>query len=128
MTHYVLRGSTQWNLLNEVYLLSKFDDSGFSVTESIEIFKLIILQSLSSPKLIFILLPLGKSKFILLVLSFWLWTGHSYFSEVGKYIRPQKTIQTHTVRLKNQKPPLGSGTSHFPWFNQQESRTGFLSQ
>ena len=32
MRHYL-----QWNLLNEVYLLSKFDDSSFSVTENIQI-------------------------------------------------------------------------------------------
>ena len=45
MTHYLLRQSTQWNLLNEVYLLSKFDDSSFSLTENIQIFKLVILQT-----------------------------------------------------------------------------------
>ena len=33
--HYLLRWSTQWNLLNEVYLLSKFDVSSFSMTGDI---------------------------------------------------------------------------------------------
>ena len=96
MTHYLLRQSTQWNLLNEVYLLSKFDDSSFSVTEDIQIFKLVILQTLSSPKLIFIFLlwasQIDPTRFFSL-----LWTGHSYFTEFGQYIRLQKTIQTHTI-------------------------------
>ena len=30
--------------------------------------------------------------------------------------------------IKTQEPHIGSGTSYFQWFNQQESRTGFLSQ
>ena len=94
MMHYLLRQSTQWNLLNEVYVLSKCDDSSFSATENIQMFKLVILQTLSSPNLILILLTLGKSK---LILFFFPDFGHSYFAEFGQYIRLQKTIQTHTV-------------------------------
>ena len=90
MTHYLLRQSTKWNLLNEVYLLSKFDDSSFSVTENIQIFKLVILQTLSSPKLIFILLTLGKSKLILFILFLWLWTGHSYLMSLGNILGHRK--------------------------------------
>ena len=30
--------------------------------------------------------------------------------------------------IKIQEPRIGSGTSYFQWFNQRESRTGFLSQ
>ena len=56
---------TQCNPFNEVYLLSKFDVSSFSVTGNIQIFKLVILLILSSLKLIFILLTLGKSKLTL---------------------------------------------------------------
>ena len=33
--HYHLRRSTQWNPFNDVYLLSKFDVSSFSVTGDI---------------------------------------------------------------------------------------------
>ena len=29
--------------------------------------------------------------------------------------------------IKIQEPRIGSGTSYFQWFNQRESRTGFLS-
>ena len=43
MTHYLLRQSTKRSPLNEAYLLSKFDVSSFSVTEDIQIFKLVIL-------------------------------------------------------------------------------------
>ena len=34
--HYHLRRSTHWNPFNDVYLLSKFDVSSFSVTEDID--------------------------------------------------------------------------------------------
>ena len=92
----LLRRSAQWNHLNEFYLLSKFDVSSFSMTGDvyIYIFKLVILQTLSSSKLIFILLTLGKWKLTLLVHSYWYWAGHSYFTEFGQDIRPQKTIET----------------------------------
>ena len=58
--HYRLRRSTQWNPFNDVYLLSKFDVSNFSVAGDIEIFTLVILLTLSSSNLIFILLTLDK--------------------------------------------------------------------
>ena len=41
--HYPLRRSTQWKPFNNVYLLSKFDVSSFSMTEDIQIFKMVIL-------------------------------------------------------------------------------------
>ena len=44
--------------------------SSFSVTGDIEIFKLVILVTLSSSKLIFTLLTLGKSKLALFVLFY----------------------------------------------------------
>ena len=67
MTHYLLRQSTQWNPLNEVYLLSKFDVSSFYMTEDKQIFKLVILLTLISSKLIFIWLTLDKSKLTLFI-------------------------------------------------------------
>ena len=57
--HYLLRQRTQLNPLNEVYLMSKFDVSSFSMTWDIQIFKLVIFLILSSSKLIVILLNLG---------------------------------------------------------------------
>ena len=119
MTHYLLKRSTQWNLLIEVYLLSKFDDSSFSMTENIQIFKLVILQTLSS-----------QSWY-----SFcWLWASQywsylfffSNFGQVtvillslGSTVGRRKQSKPTPFDKKNQEPPIGSGTSHFPWFNQQ---------
>ena len=65
--HYRLRRSTQWNPFNDVYLLSKFDVSNFFVTEDKQIFKLVISLTLSSSKLVFILLTLGKPALTLIV-------------------------------------------------------------
>ena len=65
ITTLLPEANNQWNPFNDVYLLSKFDVSSFSVTEDNYIFKLVILLTLSSSKLIFILLTLGKSKLIL---------------------------------------------------------------
>ena len=42
--------------------MSRFDVSSFSMTEDIQIFKLVILLALSSSKLIFISVALDKSK------------------------------------------------------------------
>ena len=42
---YLLRRSTQWNPLNVVYLLSKFDVSSFSMTEDIYIYIYIYIQT-----------------------------------------------------------------------------------
>ena len=56
---------------------------------------------------------------------YWLWASHSCFSEFGQDVRPQKTIQTLSTWQKIQEPCIGSGTSHFQWFNQRESRTAF---
>ena len=51
----------------DIYLLPKFDVSSFYKTGDIEIFKLVILLTLSSSKLIFILRTLGKSEVMLFV-------------------------------------------------------------
>ena len=67
---YLLRQSTQWNPLNEVYLLCKFGVSSFSMTGDIKIFKLVILLTLSSSKLIVIFLSFGKLKLTLLVYNY----------------------------------------------------------
>ena len=64
--HYCLRRSTQWNFFKDVYQLSKLDVSSFSVTGGI-VFKLVILLTLSSSKLVFTLLILGKSELTLFV-------------------------------------------------------------
>ena len=77
----------------DIYLLPKFDVSSFYKTGDIEIFKLVILLTLSSSKLIFILRTLGKSEVMLFVPFYWLWTGHSYFTEFGQ-VMLWKTIQT----------------------------------
>ena len=94
MTHYLLRQSTQWNLLNEVYLLSKFDDSSFSVTENIQIFKLVILQTLSS-----------QSWY-----SFcWLWASQNwsylfFFSNFGQVTVILLSLGSTVGRRKQSKP------------------------
>ena len=75
----------------EVYLLSKFDVSSF--------FKLIILITLSSSKLIVKLLTLGKLK-LTLIYFYLLWAGHSCFTEIGQDVKPRKTIQTLSVWQK----------------------------
>ena len=67
--HYFLRQSSQQNPY-QVYLLSKFDVSSFSVTGDIQIFKLVILLTTSSTKLIAILLTLGSSKLTVVLLTF----------------------------------------------------------
>ena len=89
--------NSQWNPLNEVYLLSKFDVFSFSMTGDIQIFKLVIFLTLSSSKLIVIFLTLGNSKWTLLVHFFLLWAGQLFY--FGQDIRLQKTTQT----LSNQK-------------------------
>ena len=61
--------------------MSKFDVSGSSVTGEIQIFKLVILLTLSSSKSIFVLLTLGESKFTLFGPFYLVRTGHSYFTK-----------------------------------------------
>ena len=75
--------------------------------------------------MIAILLTLSKSKLTVLVHFNGLWAGHSCFIEFGQNARPWKTIQTLSFWQKIQEPGIGSGTSHFQWFNQQASRTWF---
>ena len=65
----------EMHLFKDIYLLPKFDVSSFYRTGDIEILKLVILVTLSSSKLIFILITLGKSELMLFVPFYWLWTG-----------------------------------------------------
>ena len=62
-----MRQGIQWNPLNVVYLLSVFDVSSFSMPGDIQIFKLVILLTLSSSNLKVVLVILGKTKLTLLV-------------------------------------------------------------
>ena len=112
------------NPFNEVYLLLKFDVSGFSMTGDID-FQIGHFTVLSSSNLIVILITLGKSHLTLLVYFHWLWAVGSYFTKVQQNIRLRKTIQTVFIWQKIQEPHIGSGTSHFQWFNQQLSRNEF---
>ena len=57
----------EMHLFKDIYLLPKFDVSSFYRTGDIEILKLVILVTLSSSKLIFILITLGKSELMLFV-------------------------------------------------------------
>ena len=76
-------------------------------------------------KLIAILLILGKSRLTIVVYFYWIWTGHIYFPEIGQDAGAWETIQTLSIWQKIEEPCTGSGTSHFQWFNQPKSRTGF---
>ena len=59
-----------------------------------------------------ILLTLDRSQ-----LFYWVWVRHAV-----------KTNSNPLRLIKIQEPRIRSGTSHFQWSNQWESRTGFLSQ
>ena len=113
-----LRQGAQWNSLNEVYLLSKFDISSFSMTkdfqtgnfDDFEQFKIdshfaVFGQVIINPNCLS-LLTLGRSQ------SF-------YILLFGQNVRSQKTIQTLTVWQKIQETGIGSSTSHFQLFSQQ---------
>ena len=63
-------GSTKWNPLNEVHLLSKSDVPSFSMTGDIKTFKQLILLILNSLEFTVILLNLGTSKLTLLLHSY----------------------------------------------------------
>ena len=92
-----------WNSFNEVYLLSKFNVSNFSMTGDIWIFKLIILLTWRSSKLIVILLTLGKSNLILLVYFYWLWASHNYLTNLGLNVRLQKKNPRPLCLTKNSR-------------------------
>ena len=103
--HYHLRRSTQWNPFN-VYLLSKFDVSSFSVTGDRD-FRLVILLTLRSSKLIFILLILGKSKLSLFALFYYCGQAIVTLLSLGK-----------TCHEKQSKPSLfdkNSRTTYRIW-------------
>ena len=59
-----------------------------------------------------LLLALYKSQ-----LFYWVWVS---------YVAKNNPKPLHLIII--QEPRIGSGTSYFQWFNQRESRTGFLSQ
>ena len=80
------------------------------------IFKLVILLTLRSPKLMVILITLDKSK-LTLVVYFYCFEQVSYFTEFEQDIKPWKTIQILSVWQKIQEPHIGSATSHLQWFN-----------
>ena len=84
--------------------------------------------TLSSLKLVINFLTLEESKLTLIVYFYYLWAGHSYFTEFWQDVRSQKTSQTLSVWLKIQELHIGSGTSHFQWFNQQVARAGWVPQ
>ena len=63
-----------------------------------QIFKLVILLTLQSSKMIVIFLTLGKLKLALLVYFYRLWAGHSYFAVFGQDVMARNTIQNLTVR------------------------------
>ena len=114
----------------EVYLLSKFNVLASPMTGNTKIFKLVILLTLSSSELIIILLTLIN----LLASQNWPYSfissdfgQASYFTGFGQDDRLRKTIQTLSVWIKIQKPRIGSGRSHFQWFNHWESWIGFPS-
>ena len=77
--------------LNEVYLLSKFHPSSFSMTGDTQIFKLVILLTLSSLKLI---VTLAKLKLTLLVHIY-------YFGQVKVILLSLGMMGSH----KNQSQP-----------------------
>ena len=84
------------------------------VTGDTQIFKLVILLTLSSSKSMFILLTLGKSNLTLLAPFLLLWRGHSNFTELD-----------NSSRTTHRNCHFLFVTSYFQWFNQRESRTGF---
>ena len=87
--------------------MSKFDVSSFSLTE-IYSFKLVIFLTLSSSKLIVILLLwLSLDWFYVFILI--LWASHSCFTSLGKMLDCEK----------QSKPPMldkSSGTTHRVWY------------
>ena len=83
--HYHLRRSTQWNPFNDVCLLSRFDVSSFSLTEDIYL-RTGYFTTLSSSKLIFILLTLGMSELTLFISFYWLWTSQLLYSVWVSYV------------------------------------------
>ena len=93
--HYLLKRATQWNPFDDIYLLSKFDVSSFSV--AVDIYRF------CSLKLIFILLTLCRSKLTLSYLFYWLWMGHSYFIDLGKtyHKKPKNSRTRHRVWHKS---------------------------
>ena len=91
-------------------LLRKFDVSSFSVTGDIWIFKLVILLTLSSSKLIFILLTLDKWRLTLFALFY-------YFGQVRVILLSLSKTCHEKQAKKTQEPRTRSGTSYFQWRN-----------
>ena len=115
--------SPQEHPFNDVYLLYKFDISSFFVIGDIWIFKFVILLTLTSFNLIFILLTLGKSILTQSVFFTVLDRSQSFFC-----------IWVRTYCKKQSNPPFDKNSRHthkiwhksFSMIQSVKSRTGFL--
>ena len=79
--------------MNEVYLLPKFDVSSFSHDWRYIDFQTGHFANFKPFKTDSYFLPLGKSKWILLVHFYLVWAGQ-FFTNFGRVVRPQKTTQS----------------------------------
>ena len=91
----------QWNSFNDVYLVSRFDVSSFSV-----------LKIYTEPAWSF-LLTLDRSQ-----LFYWVWVRHITKND-SDHLRLIKIQEPHAHKIFH---------SHFQWSNKWESRTGFFSK
>ena len=82
--------------------------------------------TLSSSKLIFILLTLGKSKLSLFVFLLTVDRSQLLYSVWVRHAAENNPNPLCLIKI--QKTRIGFGASYFQWFNQWKSRTGFLSQ
>ena len=109
--------------------MSKFDESSFSMTWDIQIFKLVILLTLSSSKLIVILLNLGKTKLILFVHLSVFGQARVILMSLSKMLGCKKKQSKHPLLDKHfRKYAQGLAEVIFNDSDQSESRTEFPSQ
>ena len=102
------------NLLNKVYLMSKFDVSSFFMARDIKIFKLVILLTLINSKLMVIFLTLCKSKLTLTVYSSDFRQATVILLSLGKMLGCEKQSKLHPFDKKiRNHTQIGSGTIHF---------------
>ena len=94
------------------------------MTEDIEIFKL--LADLKQFKVDIYFANFGQVRIDPICFLYWIWTGPSYSTSLGKLCSEKQSKASPFDKI--QEPGLRSGISYFQWFNQWESRTGFLSQ
>ena len=103
-------------------MLSKFDFSSFSMTGNIKIFKLVILLIWSSSKII-----VDDFRQVIIDLEF----GQILLRQVTVILLSLRNTLVHKKqfqRKKIQETHIGPGLSHFQWFGQEESRTGWVLQ